>query len=537
MSVLVDRDILLAKEAGQIVIDPWDEAALGTNSYDVHLASILRTYVERIDLDLYHRSGGVVRQVVPLDCRVKQDVEDRVIPEGGLVLEPGELYLASTVEYTESLAHVPILNGKCFASGTKVWMADGTLKRIEDVVVGDLVLSVNGGYRTVQETHRGRSSLFRVDQTHGISYVVNGDHQLVIRCGRNTDNKAYQEGDVICPSVREFVELPANVQKHVYGFRAAVSTFLCDGSLPIDPYLLGVWLGDGTSDAAQLTINNDDEELLAYLRVMFPLAKFHQYKPGALTVVLSTHEKDSFARPNTFLNDLRAIGVLNNKHVPRCYWVAAIRDRLALLAGLLDTDGSPNGCGWEITTKYTTLRDAIVHLASSVGLTASVAVKVVDGIEYQRVNISGDVSCIPIKLSRKRDKIRESKLVGRTDSKLTIIPIGVDEFFGFSLDGDDPEDKLFFLEDFTVVHNSSLGRLGLSIHVTAGTGDVGFRNHWTMELFVVKPLRVYAGMAVGQLLWFETSGKPDIPYDAKPGAKYTSVSPAPQASEMAKNFK
>lgn len=83
---------------------------------------------------------------------------------------------------------------------------------------------------------------------------------------------------------------------------------------------------------------------------------------------------------------------------------------------------------------------------------------------------------------------------------------------------------------------SSLGRLGLSIHVTAGTGDVGFCNYWTMELFVIKPLRVYAGMPIGQLLWFEASGRPDVTYKNKPGAKYNERSTAPVASEMAKNF-
>lgn len=79
---------------------------------------------------------------------------------------------------------------------------------------------------------------------------------------------------------------------------------------------------------------------------------------------------------------------------------------------------------------------------------------------------------------------------------------------------------------------SSIGRLGLSIHVTAGTGDVGFRGHWTMELFVIKPLRVYAGMAIGQLLWFTTNEAPEVPYDLKQSAKYNNRDPLPQASKM-----
>lgn len=79
---------------------------------------------------------------------------------------------------------------------------------------------------------------------------------------------------------------------------------------------------------------------------------------------------------------------------------------------------------------------------------------------------------------------------------------------------------------------SSLGRYGLSIHVTAGTGDVGFRGHWTMELFVIKPLRIYPRMAIGQLLWFSVGEQPEVPYDLKQTAKYNNRDPLPQASRL-----
>ncbi len=83
---------------------------------------------------------------------------------------------------------------------------------------------------------------------------------------------------------------------------------------------------------------------------------------------------------------------------------------------------------------------------------------------------------------------------------------------------------------------SSVGRLGLSIHVTAGTGDVGFCNHWTMELFVIEPLRVYAGVPIGQLLWHATDKEPERSYKAKPSAKYNGRDIKPRASEFYRNF-
>jgi dCTP deaminase len=83
---------------------------------------------------------------------------------------------------------------------------------------------------------------------------------------------------------------------------------------------------------------------------------------------------------------------------------------------------------------------------------------------------------------------------------------------------------------------SSVGRLGIDIHSTAGKGDVGFCNYWTLEMSVKLPVRIYAGMPIGQLIYFEVSGKVENPYDQKASAKYRKVSAHPTPSRMFKNF-
>lgn len=82
---------------------------------------------------------------------------------------------------------------------------------------------------------------------------------------------------------------------------------------------------------------------------------------------------------------------------------------------------------------------------------------------------------------------------------------------------------------------SSVGRLGIDIHATAGKGDVGFCNFWTLEISVKKPVRVYAGMPIGQLIYFEISGDLLMPYNQKPSAKYNEIKPLPVESMMWKN--
>jgi dCTP deaminase len=82
---------------------------------------------------------------------------------------------------------------------------------------------------------------------------------------------------------------------------------------------------------------------------------------------------------------------------------------------------------------------------------------------------------------------------------------------------------------------SSTGRLGISIHATAGKGDVGFCNHWTLEIFVIEPVRVYAGMPIGQLIYHEVKGDVLVPYNKKKSAKYNERNPKPVESKMYKN--
>ena len=99
-------------------------------------------------------------------------------------------------------------------------------------------------------------------------------------------------------------------------------------------------------------------------------------------------------------------------------------------------------------------------------------------------------------------------------------------------------------EEYTETHEhvpflegkSSAGRLGIDIHATAGKGDVGFCNHWTLEISVKKPVRLYAGMPIGQLIYFPLQGKVSVPYAKKSSAKYAERSAVPVESMMWKNF-
>ena len=98
-------------------------------------------------------------------------------------------------------------------------------------------------------------------------------------------------------------------------------------------------------------------------------------------------------------------------------------------------------------------------------------------------------------------------------------------------------------EEYTETHHcvpflegkSSIGRLGIDIHATAGKGDVGFCNTWTLEISCVQPVRIYAGMPIGQLIYFMVEGDIENYYNKKSNAKYNQRTIKPVESMMWKN--
>ena len=84
---------------------------------------------------------------------------------------------------------------------------------------------------------------------------------------------------------------------------------------------------------------------------------------------------------------------------------------------------------------------------------------------------------------------------------------------------------------------SSGGRLSIDIHATAGLGDIFFCGHWTLELSVTIPVKIYAGMPIGQLTYEVVEGHCINPYNKKTDAKYANQGAKPVGSQMFKNFK
>ena len=129
--------------------------------------------------------------------------------------------------------------------------------------------------------------------------------------------------------------------------------------------------------------------------------------------------------------------------------------------------------------------------------------------------------------ARKHNKVRFFKIPGEG---LVLVPSKL--YLGVTKEYTETHAHVPFLEG-----KSSIGRLGIDIHATAGKGDIGFSNTWTLEISVRQPVKIYSGMPIGQLIYFSVSGEVEIPYSRKKGAKYNKRTTRPVESMMFKNFR
>ena len=103
-------------------------------------------------------------------------------------------------------------------------------------------------------------------------------------------------------------------------------------------------------------------------------------------------------------------------------------------------------------------------------------------------------------------------------------------YLGATLEYTETHKHVPFLEG-----KSSTGRLGIDIHATAGKGDVGFCGYWTLEISTSIPVRIYAGMPIGQLIYYIVDGNVERLYSKKVSAKYSDQGHLPKESMMWKN--
>ena len=334
--------------------------------------------------------------------------------------------------------------GKCHGKGTEILMHDCSIKKVEDICVGDLIMGDDGTPRKVLSLANGTDNLYRVTLKNGDGFTCNSAHILSLEM--SLGYRKWKKDDVINIGIEDFLKLPAWAQNYMKAYKRPLE--FEETKVRFDPYVYGCWLGDGSKNQLSFTINDKDIQIVEYLNKWADgLNLVCRIEPGrgCNTYHFShgaSNEREYFEKG--FVKE----SYIHEKRIYRKYLINSRDIRLELLAGLLDTDGYLIDNCYEIATKFKGLRDDILFLARSLGFSVKHSVKTVNNVDYYRICISGNTGDIPCKTRKRAGARRQIKNPLRYG--FTIESIGVGEYYGFTLDGN----HLYMLSDFTVTHNT-----------------------------------------------------------------------------------
>jgi hypothetical protein len=380
----------------------------------------------------------------------------------------GGLYPGDT-----TMIMAPTNTGKCLGKDTLILMFDGSIKKVQDINIGELLMGPDSKPRKVLNTTSGIGKLYEITpHSGGDSWICNDVHVLSLKSC--TDQYNYKKNKIVNIPINEYINKSNNFKHLMKLWRAPVN--FREQLTDIEPYMMGLWIGDGTFNKPQIT--NMDPEVIAYVndwakRNDLELhsrnsSKFGNPKVKSLNISHISHSKGK----NIFLNAIRKARINGEKRIPKNYLLNSKIKRLELLAGIIDTDGYVSKVGVEICTKWKGLSEDIAYLCRSLGFKASVHLrtKTIKSIrfsaQYYVLNINAPLEQIPCKIARKCGKHRLT-MRDPTKTKFTVKDIGIGEYYGFELDGD----HLFLLGDFTVTHNTTL-MLTLARHAAVQGKDV-----------------------------------------------------------------
>ena len=390
----------------------------------------------------------------------------------------------------------------CVDPNTPILTWGGSKKLAKDIQIGDELIGDDGTKRTVQDICEGVDDMYEIHQHKFDNYIVNSQHILTFKISghcsiywldkkkmwtmgwldmnkrkfrfksmsttRTTKTKedVYEDmvnyrntldtNDILEIKVKDYLTLPDSVKNKLKGYKTSGVQWKHQ-DVPIDPYIFGMWLGDGDSDGRGFA--SQDKELIekweswcSNNNAKVEHSKRYNYRikhisgqrcTPPLKTILKKHE------------------LFNNKHIPSIYLQNDRKTRLSLLAGLIDTDGyvGSNGRCIIITQVRKELSEQILYLARSLGMSAFCKKRHTKwtwnnetkyGYAYE-VAISGEgLEDIPTILGYKKCLKRQQKKDSLV-SGIKITHIGKGSFNGWQIDGN----ERFLLGDFTVTHNST----------------------------------------------------------------------------------
>lgn len=338
--------------------------------------------------------------------------------------------------------------GKAIFVDTPILTKEG-FKTVGDVFVGDVIYGRDGKETKVTfitETMNERPC-FEVTFDNGEKIIADAEHLWNFKTSNWVSRKGVRnEKTVTTKEIYDYIEKSGEV--YVYTDISKEIEF-DEQILPIDPYLFGVWLGDGDSAGGRVTCHKDD--FFEYEK-HFTFKSIREYKENIITFL-----------PEGLHKTLRLNDLLKNKHIPKEYIFSSIEQRLEFVRGLMDTDGSVNNKGvCEFYQKNKNIIDDFRFILSSLGIKSRVRKKNIKGQLYYTVIFTSQKYEV-FKLIRKLERQKKSKLhpkTGRLYIK-SIIPVDSVPVRCLTVDNDD---HIFLCGNTLIPTHNSTVTAGVALH-------------------------------------------------------------------------
>lgn len=433
-------------------------------------------------------------------------------------------------------------NNNGFHNNTKILMANKTIKEIKDINIGDVLCGDDNTVRTVTNIEQCENGqLYSVKQSKGEEYIIGGDHILILsvvgatpyintskqlyvvtyyikcenakckdgcskkgikrkRCESknkidvlskldtllkdNLNPNYVKNNDMYQITIHDYLNICDKSIRydHLNGFKVQYPTFVDNIYLPLDPYFLGIWLGDGDyNNAIIISVDPEIEQYLIELASKYTgiILKKHTTKAGSVTSTGVVSKQDYYkhhlcgepGKQNPIRRQLTELKLIKNKHIPDIYVNANENDRFKLLAGLIDTDGTFYKSGTAIGYSFAQseinkdLFFQVYNLAKSLGIRVSKVCESTFGPQgketfkdgktshiYYQFNMTGEnIAKIPCLIERKKVKNEHDYNFQHSfGSKLIITKLNeANKFTKINVDGN----HKFLLSDCTVVRD------------------------------------------------------------------------------------
>lgn len=328
--------------------------------------------------------------------------------------------------------------------------------KISDVVIGDEIYDHTGKTTTVlDKIDVGEKQLYKVELRNGVSIEACGDHLWEVR-------DKFNKGKVFVKTTEELLKnFKVYGGRSKYSIRKTKPVDFKRKEVTIDPYFLGLFLGDGLKK--EPSIVSIDDHIIDYvekyseklgLRFLKKLKKDGDRKTP--TYVASIRKVKG--RNNILIDRFREYGIYNNKRIPKEYLFNSIDVRLEVLRGFMDTDGSINkNSVCSIVQVKKDLFEDLRILIESLGISAKCSERVIKGKVYYEAIFNTDLKVfrLPRKLKKQRESLSDKGQHNKDWVSIeNIEPTRVNQAYCIKVDN---KDKLFLTTMFTVTHNCAKG--------------------------------------------------------------------------------